>query len=103
MSISAGFIRKPIATALLTVGITLVGLLAFRQLPISALPSIDTPTIQVTAQLPGADPQTMGSSVATPLERQFGQIAGLTQMSSSRTTQTKKGSHKKTKVSQEMI
>ena len=83
MSISAGFIRKPIATALLTVGITLVGSLAFRQLPISALPSIDTPTIQVTAQLPGADPQTMGSSVATPLERQFGQIAGLTQMSSS--------------------
>ena len=83
MNISEGFIRKPIATALLTVGITLVGLLAFRQLPISALPSIDTPTIQVTAQLPGADPQTMGSSVATPLERQFGQIAGLTQMTSS--------------------
>jgi hydrophobe/amphiphile efflux-1 (HAE1) family protein len=83
MSISTGFIRRPIATALLTVGITLVGLLAFRQLPISALPSVDTPTIQVTAQLPGADPQTMGASVATPLERQFGQIAGVTQMTSS--------------------
>ena len=83
MNISAGFIRKPIATALLTVGITLIGLLAFRLLPISALPSVDTPTIQVTAQLPGADPQTMGASVATPLERQFGQIAGLTQMTSS--------------------
>ncbi|MBR1222447.1 multidrug efflux RND transporter permease subunit [Bradyrhizobium sp. U87765 SZCCT0131] len=83
MNISAGFIRKPIATALLTIGITLLGLLAYRQLPVSALPTVDTPTIQVTAQLPGADPQTMGSSVATPLERQFGQIAGLTQMSSS--------------------
>jgi multidrug efflux pump len=83
MSISDGFIRKPVATILLTVGITLVGIIAFRQLPISALPTVDTPTIQVTAQLPGADPQTMGSSVATPLERQFGQIAGLTGMSSS--------------------
>jgi hydrophobe/amphiphile efflux-1 (HAE1) family protein len=83
MNVSQGFIRKPIATAFLTIGITLVGLVAFFRLPISALPTIDTPTIQVTAQLPGADPQTMGSSVATPLERQFGQIAGLTAMSSS--------------------
>ncbi len=62
-------------------GVTLVGLVAFRQLPISALPTVDSPTILVTAQLPGADPQTMASSVATPLERQFGRIAGLTQMS----------------------
>jgi hydrophobe/amphiphile efflux-1 (HAE1) family protein len=83
MNISAGFIRKPIATVLLTVGITLVGIIAFRELPVSALPTVDTPTIQVTAQYPGADPQTMGASVATPLERQFGQIAGLTSMSSS--------------------
>jgi len=83
MNISEGFIRKPIATALLMVGVILVGLVAFRQLPISALPTVDSPTILVTAQLPGADPQTMGSSVATPLERQFGQIAGLTQMTSS--------------------
>ncbi|NLS71668.1 acriflavine resistance protein B [Bradyrhizobium brasilense] len=83
MNVSAGFIRKPVATAFLTIGITLIGLVAFFQLPISALPTVDTPTIQVTAQLPGADPQTMGSSVATPLERQFGQIAGLTVMSSS--------------------
>jgi hydrophobe/amphiphile efflux-1 (HAE1) family protein len=83
MNVSQGFIRRPIATAFLTIGITLIGLVAFFQLPISALPSVDTPTIQVTAQLPGADPQTMGSSVATPLERQFGQIAGLTGMSSS--------------------
>jgi hydrophobe/amphiphile efflux-1 (HAE1) family protein len=83
MSISQGFIRKPIATAFLAIGITLIGLVAFFRLPISALPTVDTPTIQVTAQLPGADPQTMGSSVATPLERQFGQIAGLTAMTSS--------------------
>src|SRR6201987_2842241 len=83
MNVSQGFIRKPVATAFLAIGITLLGLVAFVHLPISALPTGDTPTIQVTAQLPGADPQTMGSSVATPLERQFGQIAGLTGMSSS--------------------
>jgi hydrophobe/amphiphile efflux-1 (HAE1) family protein len=83
MNISQGFIRKPIATAFLAIGIMLIGVVAFFRLPVSALPSVDTPTIQVTAQLPGADPQTMGSSVATPLERQFGQIAGLTAMTSS--------------------
>jgi len=83
MNISQGFIRKPIATAFLAIGITLIGVVAFFRLPVSALPSVDTPTIQVTAQLPGADPQTMGSSVATPLERQFGQIAGLAAMTSS--------------------
>jgi hydrophobe/amphiphile efflux-1 (HAE1) family protein len=83
MNISQGFIRKPIATAFLAIGITLIGVVAFFRLPVSALPSVDTPTIQVTAQLPGADPQTMGSSIATPLERQFGQIAGLTAMTSS--------------------
>jgi hydrophobe/amphiphile efflux-1 (HAE1) family protein len=83
MNISQGFIRKPVATAFLAIGITLIGVVAFFRLPVSALPSVDTPTIQVTAQLPGADPQTMGSSVATPLERQFGQIAGLTAMTSS--------------------
>jgi hydrophobe/amphiphile efflux-1 (HAE1) family protein len=83
MNISQGFIRKPIATAFLAIGITLVGMVAFFRLPVSALPNVDTPTIQVTAQLPGADPQTMGSSVATPLERQFGQIAGLAAMTSS--------------------
>jgi hydrophobe/amphiphile efflux-1 (HAE1) family protein len=83
MNISQGFIHKPVATAFLAIGITLIGLVAFFRLPVSALPTVDTPTIQVTAQLPGADPQTMGSSVATPLERQFGQIAGLTAMTSS--------------------
>ena len=83
MNISQGFIRKPVATAFLAIGITLIGMVAFFRLPVWALPTVDTPTIQVTAQLPGADPQTMGSSVATPLERQFGQIAGLTAMTSS--------------------
>src|ERR1700756_5228291 len=83
MNISQGFIRKPVATAFLAIGITLIGLVAFLRLPISALPEVDSPTIQVTAQLPGADPQTMASSVATPLERQFGQIPGLVQMTSS--------------------
>ncbi|MFN5667861.1 efflux RND transporter permease subunit, partial [Bradyrhizobium sp.] len=83
MNVSAGFIRKPVATAFLAVAIVLVGIIAFVRLPVSALPTVDTPTIQVTAQFPGADPQTMASSVATPLERQFGQIAGLTGMSSS--------------------
>src|SRR6201995_3510660 len=83
MNISEGFIRKPVATAFLAIAITLVGMVAFMRLPVSALPTVDTPTIQVTAQLPGADPQTMASSVATPLERQFGQITGLTQMTSS--------------------
>jgi hydrophobe/amphiphile efflux-1 (HAE1) family protein len=83
MNVSQAFIRQPIATALLMVGVTLVGLIAFRQLPVASLPSVDSPTIQVTAQLPGTDPQTMASSIATPLERQFGQIAGLTQMTSS--------------------
>ena len=83
MNLSAPFIRKPIATALLMVAIVLLGVIGYESLPVAALPNVDSPTIQVTAQLPGADPQTMASSVATPLERQFGQIPGLTQMTSS--------------------
>src|ERR1700761_4148768 len=83
MNMSQSFIRKPIATTMLMVGITLLGFVAYRQLPVASLPSVDSPTIQVIAQLPGADPKTMASSVATPLERQFGQIGGLTQMTSS--------------------
>jgi hydrophobe/amphiphile efflux-1 (HAE1) family protein len=83
VNMSQSFIRKPIATTMLMIGITLLGLVAYRQLPVASLPSVDSPTIQVIAQLPGADPKTMASSVATPLERQFGQIAGLTQMTSS--------------------
>jgi multidrug efflux pump subunit AcrB len=83
MNISALFIRRPIATSLLMAAIVLLGLIGYELLPIAALPEIDSPTIQVTAQLPGADPQTMASSVATQLERQFGEIPGLTQMTSS--------------------
>src|ERR1700731_2458383 len=83
MNISQPFIRRPIATTMLMVGITLLGVVAYQQLPVASLPSVDSPTIQVIAQLPGADPQTMASSVATPLERLFGEIAGLTQMTSS--------------------
>jgi len=83
MNLSAPFIRKPIATALLMVAIVLLGIIGYESLPVAALPEVDSPTIQVTAQLPGADPQTTASSVATPLERQFGQIPGLTQMTSS--------------------
>jgi hydrophobe/amphiphile efflux-1 (HAE1) family protein len=83
MNLSAPFIHKPIATALLMVAIVLLGIIGYELLPVAALPDVDSPTIQVTAQLPGADPKTMASSVATPLERQFGQIPGLTQMTSS--------------------
>jgi HAE1 family hydrophobic/amphiphilic exporter-1 len=82
MSISTPFINRPIATSLLMVGVLLVGLVAFPLLPVAPLPQIDFPTIQVTAQLPGASPETMASSVATPLETQFGAIPGVSQMSS---------------------
>ena len=82
MNISAPFIQRPIATALLMVGLLVGGLVAYPLLPVAALPNVNYPTLQVTAQLPGADPQTMASSVATPLELQFGQIPGLTQMTS---------------------
>jgi HAE1 family hydrophobic/amphiphilic exporter-1 len=83
MNISSPFIRRPIATALLMVGLLVGGIVAYPLLPVAALPNVNYPTLQVTAQLPGADPQTMASSVATPLELQFGQIPGLTQMTSS--------------------
>jgi multidrug efflux pump len=82
MSISSPFIQRPVATALLIVAIVLLGGTAYTLLPISALPEVSFPTIAVTAQLPGADPQTMASSVATPLEKQFGEIPYLTQMTS---------------------
>ncbi len=83
MNLSSGFIRKPIATSLLMVGVVALGIIAYLKLPVAALPSVDFPTIQVTAQLPGADPETVAGTVATPLERQFGQIPGLTQLTSS--------------------
>src|SRR5436309_5221136 len=83
MSISAPFIKRPVATTLLTVAVGLVGAVAYRFLPVSPLPQVDFPTINVRANLPGASPETMASSVATPLERQFGRIAGVTEMTSS--------------------
>src|SRR5713101_5224569 len=85
MNISAPFIHRPIATVLLMVGLLLCGLASYRLLPVASLPNVNYPTISVTAQLPGADPQTMASSVATPLEEQFGQIPGIVQMTSSST------------------
>jgi multidrug efflux pump len=83
MSLSSPFIRRSVATTLLTVAIVLAGAVAFRELPVSPLPQIDFPTISVGASLPGASPEIMASSVATPLERQFGRIAGVTEMTSS--------------------
>ncbi|MBS0194466.1 MAG: multidrug efflux RND transporter permease subunit [Proteobacteria bacterium] len=82
-SLSAPFIRRPVATTLLTFGVFLAGLIAFFLLPVSPLPQIDLPTIFVSASLPGASPETMATSVATPLERQLGRIAGVTEMTSS--------------------
>ncbi|MDF0650970.1 MAG: multidrug efflux RND transporter permease subunit [Nitrospira sp.] len=82
MSISAPFIRRPVATTLLTVGVTLIGVVAFRFLPVAALPQVEFPTINVSAGLPGASPETMATSVAAPLERQFTRIAGVTEMTS---------------------
>src|SRR5579864_3119550 len=80
---SAPFIKRPVGTSLLTAGIFLAGAVAFNFLPEAPLPQVDYPTISVNANLPGASPETMASSVATPLERQFGRIAGVTQMTSS--------------------
>src|SRR6185436_8648635 len=82
MSISEPFVRRPVGTALLTIAIALAGALAFFLLPVSPLPQVEFPTIQVSAGLPGASPETMASAVATPLERQFGRIAGVTEMTS---------------------
>ena len=82
MNISEPFIRRPVATSLLMAGVIMLGLLGYELLPISALPAVDFPTIQVFAQLPGASPDVMASSVTTPLERQFGQIPGLASMNS---------------------
>jgi hydrophobe/amphiphile efflux-1 (HAE1) family protein len=82
VNLSEIFIRRPIATSLLMAGVILLGLLGYCLLPISALPNVDFPTIQVTTQLPGAAPDVMCSSVTTPLEQQFGQISGLTSMNS---------------------
>src|SRR6266852_3086889 len=82
MNFSETFIRRPIATSLLMAAIALFGLVAYRQLPVSDLPNVDFPTLLVTASLPGASPETMSSAVATPLENQFSNIAGLDSMTS---------------------
>jgi multidrug efflux pump len=83
MNISEPFIRRPVATTLLIIALALAGAVAFRLLPVSPLPQVDFPTISVGANLPGASPETMASAVATPLERQFGRIAAVTEMTSS--------------------
>jgi multidrug efflux pump len=82
MNISSVFIRRPVATSLLTLAVLLAGVIAYRFLPVAPLPEVDFPTISVQAFLPGANPATMASAVATPLERQFGRIAGVTEMTS---------------------
>jgi len=83
MKLSAIFIERPVATTLLTIGVTLIGVVAFRFLPVAALPQVEFPTIFVSAGLPGASPETMATSVAAPLEHQFSRIAGVTEMTSS--------------------
>src|SRR5580704_15058083 len=85
MNISAPFIARPVATILLTFGVAIAGIVAFTLLPVSPLPQIDFPTIQVQASLPGASRETMATSVATPLERHLGQIADVTEMTSQST------------------
>src|SRR5215472_1750813 len=82
MNISEPFIRRPVATSLLTAALLLFGSLGFRMLPVASLPEVTYPVIQVSAGLPGASPETMASAVATPLERMFGRIAGINQMTS---------------------
>ncbi|MGA2405116.1 MAG: efflux RND transporter permease subunit, partial [Syntrophobacteraceae bacterium] len=83
MNFSEIFIRRPVATTLLTIGMTLAGIIAFHFLPVSPLPQVDFPTISVSASLPGADAETVATSIAAPLERQLGHIAGVTEMTSS--------------------
>src|SRR5881398_1181116 len=82
MNISAPFIKRPIGTSLLAAALLMAGALAFNFLPVAPLPQVEFPVIQVSAGLPGASPETMASAVATPLERQFGRIAGVNQMTS---------------------
>src|ERR1700724_2479692 len=82
MSISTPFIKRPVATSLLTIALAMVGGLAFYFLPVAPLPQVEYPTINVNANLPGAAPETMASAVTTPLERSFGRIAGITEMTS---------------------
>ena len=82
MNISQPFIERPVATSLLMAALLLAGIAAYRLLPVAPLPQVDFPTIQVSASLPGASPETMASTVAAPLERQLGQIPAVSQMTS---------------------
>src|SRR6202048_2368252 len=86
MHFSAPFIRRPVATLLMSVAVILAGAVAYTLLPVASLPQVEYPVISVGAGLPGADPETMASSVATPLERQFAKIAGVNEMTSSSST-----------------
>ena len=81
-SFSEPFIRRPVGTTLLAVGLFLVGVVAYRFLPVASMPTVDFPTISVTASRPGADPETMAATVAAPLERRLGEIAGVTELTS---------------------
>src|SRR5215467_15609418 len=83
MNVSAPFVARPIATTLLMTGVTLIGLVAYMVVPIAGVPQVDIPTIRITADLPGANAETMASAVAGPLERQLSQISGVTSLSSS--------------------
>src|ERR1700709_112495 len=82
MNVSAPFISRPVATSLLSVAVLLTGMLGYYALPVSALPEVDFPTLRITTELPGASPETNASLITTPLEQQFGQISGLTTMTS---------------------
>ena len=86
MNLSRVFIERPVATTVLVAAIVLFGMIAFRTLPVNDLPNVDFPTISVTAELPGANPEVMASTVATPLERQFSQIPGVDTMNSVNST-----------------
>src|SRR3954466_10860824 len=86
MNLSALFIKRPVTTTLIVLGIIVFGAMSYRLLPVSDLPAVDFPTIQVNAGLPGANPETMASAVATPLEKQFSAIAGVSSISSSNST-----------------
>src|SRR6478609_1277757 len=85
MSLSSPFIARPVATTLLTIGVLLAGIMGFMRLPVAPLPKVDFPTISVSASLPGASPDTVATSVTTPLERRLGAIAGVTEITSAST------------------
>src|SRR2546426_9380612 len=90
MSISTPFIKRPVATSLLTLALAMAGALGFYFLPVAPLPQVEYPTINVSTNLPGASPETMASAVTTPLQRTFGRIAGITQMTSHNSTRSGK-------------